>query len=52
MLIVDKQGPIIGGSCQMQDSFCRVKDGELWLMNMQVGKHKTTGPYFQHVEKR
>lgn len=46
------QGPICGGSCQMRDSYCRVKNGELYIYNLLISKHKTTGKYFNHEEKR
>lgn len=36
----------------MRDSYCRVKDGELFIFNLFIGQHKTTGKYFNHEEKR
>jgi SsrA-binding protein len=46
------KAPIVSGSCQLRDAYCRVRDGELWIYNLFVGPHKTTGKYFQHQEKR
>jgi SsrA-binding protein len=52
-LVGTEVGPVASGACQMQDAYCRVKDGrELWIYNLFIGPHKTTGKYFQHVEKR
>jgi len=47
-----EQGPLCAGSVQLKDAYCRIKDGELWLYNCHISKHKTTGKYFQHEEKR
>lgn len=51
-LVGTEVGPVASGQCQLRDAYCRVKDGELWIYNLFIGPHKTTGKYFQHVEKR
>ena len=40
------------GKCQLRDGYCRIKDGECWLHNVNIGRHATAGPYFQHDETR
>jgi SsrA-binding protein len=51
-LVGTEVGPVASGQCQLRDAYCRVRDGELWIHNLFIGPHKTTGKYFQHVEKR
>lgn len=51
-LVGTEIGPVASGQCQLRDAYCRVRDGELWIHNLFIGPHKTTGKYFQHAEKR
>lgn len=40
------------GKCTLRDGYCRFKDGEVWLHNVNIGRHMTAGSYFQHEETR
>ena len=40
------------GKLNLRDGFCRVKDGQCWLENVNIAQHATTGRYFQHEETR
>lgn len=51
-IVLCLQGPLTGGACQLKDAYCRVKRGELYIYNLFIGKHKTTGKYFNHEERR
>ena len=34
------------------DGYCRFKDGECWLHNVNIARHATAGGFFQHEETR
>ncbi|KAL1522867.1 hypothetical protein AB1Y20_017832 [Prymnesium parvum] len=40
------------GQLQLRDGYCRIKEGECWLLNCHIAKHGTTGGYFNHEETR
>ena len=40
------------GRCNLRDGFCRIKDEECWLHNVNIARHETAGGFFQHEETR
>mmetsp|Transcript_19735 Transcript_19735/g.62125 ORF Transcript_19735/g.62125 Transcript_19735/m.62125 type:complete len:216 (+) Transcript_19735:53-700(+) len=40
------------GKVQLRDSFGRVEKNTVWLLNVDIAQHATTGGYFQHDPKR
>ncbi|KAJ1444893.1 small protein B [Pelagophyceae sp. CCMP2097] len=40
------------GKISLRDGFGQVKGNTVWLHNVDIAQHETTGPYFQHEPKR
>ena len=40
------------GRCTLRDGYCRIKDDECWLHNVNIARHETAGIFFQHEETR
>ena len=40
------------GRAQLSDSYAGVREGELYLLNMQIADYPHAGKYFQHENKR
>jgi SsrA-binding protein len=40
------------GNINLRDGFANIKPDGLWLMNVHIGKHDSTGRAFQHEERR
>lgn len=40
------------GKVALRDAFGRVEKNTVWLLNVDIAKHHTTGAYFQHDPKR
>lgn len=43
---------IKAGQANIQDAYAIVRDGEIFLLNMYVAPHQTTGKYFNHEPRR
>jgi SsrA-binding protein len=43
---------IRAGQVNLQDAFALIRNGELFLLNMYIAPHQTTGKYFNHEPRR
>jgi SsrA-binding protein len=43
---------IRAGKTNLRDGYGNIHDGELWLYNVHISPHATTGEYFNHEAKR
>lgn len=40
------------GNVNLRDGFARISGSDIWLENVHISKHSSSGAYFQHEEKR
>jgi len=43
---------IRAGRVNLRDSYCLIRDGEAWLLNMHIAQYDAAGPVFQHEPRR
>ncbi|AFY61457.1 SsrA-binding protein SmpB [Synechococcus sp. PCC 6312] len=43
---------IRAGKVNLRDGFARVRDGEVWLMNVHISPHDTTNTHYNHDPRR
>jgi SsrA-binding protein len=43
---------IRAGKANLRDGFGMIRDGEIWLLNVHVSPHETTGEFFNHDARR
>lgn len=43
---------IRAGKANLRDGFALIRDGEIWLLNVHISPHETTGQFFNHDPRR